>query len=257
LDLLRDGLLIAATMFAGGYCWILSRRVSDLKALDKGLGGSIVTLTRQIELARATLDESKSSANEKYADLEKLVEQARAEGSKLRQTVAVARNAEQNFEALQTRMSGLETAMGGCEQLSRDLMARLNEAPAPRPPEVPQPQPQVSLREEDPAAAEPETPTPAPVSKPPVAETKTPVAEPRPSVPEPEAEPEPVLKKTASPPPDQPQVSGASVFPELPKPRSLPPLMNPLRRRDPDTTAMPRTEDEIVQALAALAAGGR
>ena len=52
MDLLMNGLLLAATLFAGGYCWVLARRVRDLKSLDRGLGGSIVTLTRQIELAR-------------------------------------------------------------------------------------------------------------------------------------------------------------------------------------------------------------
>ena len=52
MDLLMNGLLMAATLFAGGYCWVLARRVQDLKSLDRGLGGSIVTLTRQVELAR-------------------------------------------------------------------------------------------------------------------------------------------------------------------------------------------------------------
>ena len=52
MDLLMNGLLTVATLFAGGYCWVLARRVRDLKSLDKGLGGAIVTLTRQIELAR-------------------------------------------------------------------------------------------------------------------------------------------------------------------------------------------------------------
>ena len=46
MGLLMDGLLMAASLFAGGYCWVLSRRVQDLKNLDRGLGGSIVNLTR-------------------------------------------------------------------------------------------------------------------------------------------------------------------------------------------------------------------
>ena len=48
MDVLMNGLLLAATLFAGGYCWVLARRVRDLKSLDRGLGGAIVTLTRQI-----------------------------------------------------------------------------------------------------------------------------------------------------------------------------------------------------------------
>ena len=31
MDLLMNGLLMAATLFAGGYCWVLARRVQDLK----------------------------------------------------------------------------------------------------------------------------------------------------------------------------------------------------------------------------------
>ncbi len=31
MELLMNGLLMAASLFAGGYCWVLSRRVKDLK----------------------------------------------------------------------------------------------------------------------------------------------------------------------------------------------------------------------------------
>ena len=64
MDLLMNGLLMAATLFAGGYCWVLARRVRDLKSLDSGLGGAIVTLTRQIELARTTLDEARAASRD-------------------------------------------------------------------------------------------------------------------------------------------------------------------------------------------------
>src|SRR6478735_5680445 len=79
MDLLMNGLLMAGTLFAGGYCWVLARRVQDLKALDKGLGGSIVTLTRQVELARTTLDEARASSRDTRHDLAQLV--AKAEGA--------------------------------------------------------------------------------------------------------------------------------------------------------------------------------
>ena len=39
-----NGLLIAGTLFAGLYCYVLAGRVRALKSLDSGLGGSIVTL---------------------------------------------------------------------------------------------------------------------------------------------------------------------------------------------------------------------
>src|SRR3954468_22160872 len=79
MDLLMNGLLMAATVFAGGYCWILARRVRDLKSLDKGLGGAIVTLTRQVELARTTLEEARSSSRDTSKELTPLV--ARADGA--------------------------------------------------------------------------------------------------------------------------------------------------------------------------------
>ncbi|MEM8569622.1 MAG: hypothetical protein AAGG56_01825 [Pseudomonadota bacterium] len=76
MDLLTNGLLIAATLFAGCYCWVLAKRVKDLKSLDKGLGKSIVTLTRQIELARVTLEESRQAAKVSRSDLADMIRKA-------------------------------------------------------------------------------------------------------------------------------------------------------------------------------------
>jgi hypothetical protein len=41
----------------------------------------------------------------------------------------------------------------------------------------------------------------------------------------------------------------------LPKPRALAPVENPLRRRERAVPSMPRSEDEILEALTALAGG--
>jgi hypothetical protein len=41
----------------------------------------------------------------------------------------------------------------------------------------------------------------------------------------------------------------------IPKPRELPPIENPLRARGKDE-AQPRSEDEIIEALRAIAGGG-
>jgi hypothetical protein len=88
MDLLMDGLLAAATLFAGGYCWVLARRVRELQALDKGLGGSIVTLTRQVELARGTLEEARGAAGESRHELGQLVGRAEAAAAQLRLLIA-------------------------------------------------------------------------------------------------------------------------------------------------------------------------
>lgn len=84
MDVIMDGLLIAAALFAGTFCWVLSRRVRALKSLDSGLGAAIVTLTRQIELARGTLDEARSSARETRQDLAQLTARADAASAQLR-----------------------------------------------------------------------------------------------------------------------------------------------------------------------------
>jgi hypothetical protein len=168
MDLLMNGLLMAATVFAGGYCWILARRVHDLKSLDKGLGGAIVTLTRQIELARTTLEEAKSSSRDTSRELSQLV--ARADGA------------------------------------AGQLRILLAATPAP--------------------------PAPAPAT----------------------AGPAPILKALQ---PAEPEEAPAPTphMGDLPKPRALAPVENPLRRRERQVPALPRSEDEILEALTALAGG--
>ena len=93
MGLLMDGLLMAASLFAGGYCWVLSRRVQDLKNLDRGLGGSIVNLTRQIELARTTLEEARGASENTREELTKLVAKAESATGQLRMTLATVRTA--------------------------------------------------------------------------------------------------------------------------------------------------------------------
>ncbi len=88
MDVVMNGLLIAATLFAGLYCYVLAGRVRALKSLDSGLGGSIVTLTRQIELARATLDEARAGSRETRQDLGQLTARADAAAAQLRLLLA-------------------------------------------------------------------------------------------------------------------------------------------------------------------------
>ncbi|PZQ50410.1 MAG: hypothetical protein DI556_07595 [Rhodovulum sulfidophilum] len=88
MALMTDGLLLAATLFAGAYCWVLARRVDALRDLDRGLGGAIVRLTRQIELARATLDEARASTREGRQDLAQLSARAETAAGQLRLLLA-------------------------------------------------------------------------------------------------------------------------------------------------------------------------
>ena len=157
-----NGLLMAASLFAGSYCWVLARRVRDLKSLDKGLGAAIVTLTRQIELARATLEEARASSRDTRQELAQLVAKADAAGSQLRLLLAAA----------------------------------------PKP-------------------------SPAPIQ-----------------MPASEAPPMPAVEP----------VSTAPNLAEVPKPRTLAPVENPLRRAKGQAEAL-RSEDDVIEALRQLAGG--
>lgn len=97
MELLMNGLLMAATLFAGGYCWVLSRRVKDLKSLDKGLGAAIVTLTRQIELARTTLEELRNKEKTGRKELQSLITKAQDSADALVRVTHSARDAERNL----------------------------------------------------------------------------------------------------------------------------------------------------------------
>lgn len=94
MDVIMDGLLIAGTLFAGAYCWVLSARVRALKSLDSGLGGSIVALTRQIELARGTLEDARTASQESREDLTQLVARADAAAAQLRLLIAAGKEPE-------------------------------------------------------------------------------------------------------------------------------------------------------------------
>ena len=133
MDLLMNGLLTAATLFAGGYCWVLARRVRDLNSLDSGLGGAIVTLTRQVELARTTLDEARAASHVTRQDLAQLVAKADGAAGQLRLLIAAA-----------------------------PLPAA---APQPMPQPVPQPVP-VPVPQPEPTAAAPQPLAPVPPAEP-------------------------------------------------------------------------------------------
>lgn len=218
MDLLMNGLLLAATLFAGGYCWVLSRRVEALKSLDKGLGGSIVTLTRQIELARLTLDEAKAGGKDRRQDLAQLVTRAEAATGQLRLLLAVVPPA-------------AELPLPPVRQ--PDLRATREATPASHPTAIhPAPSPTSQ------PAAEPEAPA-------------TPILRAVPDLPAAEPERTPETRPTLA---------------EVPKPRVLSPVENPLRRARgtpgapvPASAPLAATttdEADLLEALSALAGTG-
>lgn len=184
MDVLMDGLLMTATLFAGCYCWVLARRVRDLKSLDKGLGGAIVTLTRQVELARTTLEEARAASTGSRQELGEAIARADAAAGQLRLLLAAADD-------------------------PRPARAPQSPRSAPRP--EPRLTDRAAILVDEPGARAEETG---------------------------EAE------------------AGDADALGVPKPRALPPLENPLRRRLRDDAPPPRNEEEILAALSAMAASG-
>lgn len=286
MDFLMNGLLLAATCFSGAYCWVLARRVRDLKSLDKGLGGAIVTLTRQVELARTTLEDARRSSGDTKVELSKMVERADTAASQLRLLIAAAPHAVPAAAPAAAPLGDLgptRPATGAPEAravrreppLTAGAAAAFAETPEPAPaaPAHPGPQlrlaprprpmvPAMSLVEDD--AAEPE-PQAAPLVIPSLdrltagplvralAEQAAEPARPEPARPEP-ARPEPARAATAH-------------LAEVPKPRALAPIENPLRRiraaaAKSAAAATPKpvsetgdSEDALLEALSALAGG--
>lgn len=218
MDLLMNGLLIAATVFAGGYCWVLARRVRDLKSLDKGLGGAIVTLTRQIELARTTLDEARSGSRETQQDLAQLVARAEGAAGQLRLLIAAAPVTPPSAPRMPERpMPERQKAEPAAPAPRAEAPARQKAAPRrPAAADLPELSPIVAIRQAPPQAAAPAG--------------------------EPAQAPQPAPRAV-------PHLS------EVPKPRALSPIENPLRRREPVEAAPAPTEDDLLEALSALAGG--
>ncbi len=72
--------------------------------------------------------------------------------------------------------------------------------------------------------------------------------------------PEPAPAPRPAPPHlvEVPSVAETAEIPDMPKPRALAPIENPLRRARPIpglTPSAPRSEDELLEALSAIAGG--
>ncbi|MFT3974360.1 MAG: DUF6468 domain-containing protein [Amaricoccus sp.] len=290
MDLLMNGLLLAATCFAGTYCWVLARRVRDLKSLDKGLGGAIVTLTRQVELARTTLEEARTSSRDTRTELSKMVQQADTAANQLRLLIAAAPHA----APVRPAPAPAPAPAPMPAEMSAPVQAPI-QAAAPAPAPTPEATPDMEAGEiwnrREPLLT---APAPSPAFQPAAPELVVPQLRlaPRPKavvppsiVPDlPEAEPEeaplaiPTLDRMVAGPlarPRTPEVEAVRTatphLAEVPKPRALTPIENPLRRlraaaaraaaADAPKAATPtgnptgNSEDALLEALSALAGG--
>ena len=69
MELIADGLLLAGTMAAAFYCYILARRVRGLTDLDAGLGGAITALSRQVDDMKSSVNVAKQSTGASAKEL--------------------------------------------------------------------------------------------------------------------------------------------------------------------------------------------
>lgn len=76
LPFLSDLLLFAAALGAGGYCFILSRRLTRLSSFDKGLGGAIAVLSAQVDDMTRALAEARDGSDETVSRLTGVIKEA-------------------------------------------------------------------------------------------------------------------------------------------------------------------------------------
>jgi outer membrane murein-binding lipoprotein Lpp len=69
MDIIANGLLLAGTMAAAFYCYILARRVRALTDLDTGLGGAITALSHQVDEMRSTINAAKQVSGSSVKEL--------------------------------------------------------------------------------------------------------------------------------------------------------------------------------------------
>lgn len=94
MDLIADGLLIAATSLAAIYCVVLSRRLRALKNLDKGLGAAIAGLSREVDSMQTTLRDAKRVAQASSGDLRVLTKRAETAAGRLELLLAAMHDSE-------------------------------------------------------------------------------------------------------------------------------------------------------------------
>lgn len=83
MDLISDILLAAAALGAMVYCFILSRRLTQLNDLDKGMGGAIAVLSVQVDDMTKALTKAQNSAAQSRSDLIVLTERSEKAAQRL------------------------------------------------------------------------------------------------------------------------------------------------------------------------------
>lgn len=88
MELIADIFLIAGALGVGLYCIVLSRRLSRFTDLEKGVGGAIAVLSKQVDDMTAALEKARKATTSSAESLGSLT--GRAEGVAQRLELLVA-----------------------------------------------------------------------------------------------------------------------------------------------------------------------
>ena len=88
MDLIADGLLIAAALSAAVYCHVLAGRLRRLRDMDGGVGAAIAALSSQVEEMRGALDAARAASGETARDLSEKTARAEAAAGRLELLIA-------------------------------------------------------------------------------------------------------------------------------------------------------------------------
>jgi Domain of unknown function (DUF6468) len=76
MKLIADILMIAATLGAGIYCYVLATRLRKFTTLETGMGGAIAVLSAQVDDMTRALDKARGVASSSERNLEDLTTKA-------------------------------------------------------------------------------------------------------------------------------------------------------------------------------------
>ncbi|MEM8824129.1 MAG: hypothetical protein AAGF30_11005 [Pseudomonadota bacterium] len=90
VPLLSDVLLLLATLALAAYCWRLAQRLKAFNDVDSGLGGSIATLSLQVDELKNTLEKAMADSDAAGAALDQATDRANDSIGHLEMLIAAA-----------------------------------------------------------------------------------------------------------------------------------------------------------------------
>ncbi|MXQ08163.1 hypothetical protein GQ651_09945 [Alphaproteobacteria bacterium GH1-50] len=110
MELVADILLIAGALGAGLYCIVLSRRLSRFNDVEKGVGGAIAVLSKQVSDMTKALETAQKATANSATSLSSLTNKAEGVAQRLELLVASMHDLPEPApaEARSSRDGGLE-----------------------------------------------------------------------------------------------------------------------------------------------------